>query len=341
MADQVALGLGDLVGWDRLGDHAAQLVGNHLDRERGAVDVDAGLHGEGARVAIARVAAKHVVRKTTPLADLGKEARRHATADDGLPDSHRVAIFVCCAQSIDAQHDVGLVTLTLLDGHDRLGNRGHDRLWQLWRRFGGESTKALAHLGYEALGDAATQSNRDALGLVPRAQVVGKRLARRGPHRLLGADDRAADWRVAIARRVVDLAHDVARRIRVHVDLFDDHALLALELFGIELRVEKHVGQDVERSRCVGGRALDVVRGHLLARKSVELATDAVDLGRDVACRWAALRTLKQHVLGEVGDACRRGLLAARAGGDGDDDGDAGGVAHRGAEDAGAVGKSL
>ena len=58
------------------------------------------------------------------------------------------------------------------------------------------------------------------------------------------------------------------------------------------------------------GRALDVVGGQLLAGEGVELAADAVDLGRDVARRGPALGALEEHVLGEVCDA---GVGAARS----------------------------
>ena len=130
------------------------------------------------------------------------------------------------------------------------------------------------------------------------------------------------------AHLVPDLADVVAGRVEVHVDLLDDHALLALELLLVEARVQEHVGEDVDRDRRRPRGALDVVGGQLLAREGVELAADAVDLAGDVARGGAPLGALEEHVLGEVRDARRLGPLEAGAGGDADDDGHARRVAH-------------
>src|SRR6266508_2208871 len=86
------------------------------------------------------------------------------------------------------------------------------------------------------------------------------------------------------------------------------------DLLGIELGVAQHVDEDVERDIARLGGALDVVPGVLLAGEGVELAADGVDLLGDVACRRPALRSLEEHVLGEVRDAVGVGRLVARAG---------------------------
>jgi hypothetical protein len=129
----------------------------------------------------------------------------------------------------------------------------------------------------------------------------------------------------------------VAGRVEVHVDLLDDHALLALELLLVEARVQEHVGEDVDGDRRGARGALDVVGGQLLAGEGVELAADAVDLARDVARGGAPLGALEEHVLGEVRDARGGGSLEAGAGGDADDDGHARRVAHGGGEHPHAV----
>ena len=102
---------------------------------------------------------------------------------------------------------------------------------------------------------------------------------------------------------------------------------------------EQHVGQHVDGDARRVGRALDVVGRQLLAGEGVELAADAVDLGRDVARRGAALGALEEHVLGEVGDAGRRRLLVAGARGEADEDGDGRRAVHAGRQDAHAVGE--
>ena len=108
---------------------------------------------------------------------------------------------------------------------------------------------------------------------------------------------------VAVEELVVDTADEVARRVEVHVHLLDDDALLAVDLLGVEARVADHVDEHVERHVAGAGGALDVVARELLARERVELAADAVDLGRDRACGGPPLGALEEHVLGEVGDS--------------------------------------
>ena len=110
----------------------------------------------------------------------------------------------------------------------------------------------------------------------PRWFVNVSRVA--APDRLLGADDVAAERRVAVAEAVVHAREIARRRVDVHVHLFDDHALLALDLLGVEERVQEHVAEHVDRDRDVLLRALDVVAGVLLAGERVELGADAIDL---------------------------------------------------------------
>ena len=88
---------------------------------------------------------------------------------------------------------------------------------------------------------------------------------------------------IAKEQLVVDAADEVARRVEVHVHLLDDHALLALDVLGLELRVAEHVDEHVERDVAGLGRAIHVVAGVLRAGEGVELAADRVDLAGDVA----------------------------------------------------------
>src|SRR5919106_1485503 len=98
-----------------------------------------------------------------------------------------------------------------------------------------------------------------ATGSGPAVEVAEERLARGRADGLLRPDDVPAERLVAVEELVVDAVHVVPRRVVVHVHLLDDHALLALDLLRIELRVAEHVDKDVERGVAVLRRALDVV----------------------------------------------------------------------------------
>ena len=146
---------------------------------------------------------------------------------------------------------------------------------------------------------------------VPVIEVPEKGVAGSRAHGLLRADDVPAERLVAVEKLVVDRVDVVARRVDVHVHLLDDHALLALDLLGVEPRVAKHVDEDVEGDVAMLGGALHVVPGVLLARERVELAADRVDLAGDLPGGRPALGALEEHVLGEVGDTVR--LAASRS----------------------------
>ena len=128
---------------------------------------------------------------------------------------------------------------------------------------------------------------------------------------------------------MVDAPDVVPRRVEVHVHLLDDHALLALDLLGVELRVAEHVDEDVERPAPVLGGALDVVPRVLLAGEGVELRADPVHLVADDLRRRPVLRALEEHVLGEVRDPARLGSLVAGSGREHDEAGDRLDLRHR------------
>ncbi len=185
------------------------------------------------------------------------------------------------------------------------GGRGLARLRRL--QVAEQPLDVRTHVAVEPSRDPDDHSRR----LVPAIQIAEEGLARCVPHGLLAADDVPAERLVAVEHVVIDAADEVARRVEVHVHLLDDHALLALDLLRVELRVPQHVGEHVERDAAVLRRALDVVARVLLAREGVELAADAVDLDADVARGRTPLRPLEEHVLAEVRDPVRlRGLVA-------------------------------
>ena len=178
-----------------------------------------------------------------------------------------------------------------------------------------------------------------ALRRVPLVDVIEERLAGRGLDRLLRPERLPAERVVAEHQRLVDRADVVARGVLVHVHLLEDHALLALDLLGVEAGVAEHVEQHVEGGVAPLAGAADVVARVLLRGEGVELAADPVDQGRQVARGRAALRALEEHVLGEVRDAAILGALVARAGREHDETGDRLGVRERGGEHAELVGE--
>ena len=145
------------------------------------------------------------------------------------------------------------------------------------------------------------------------AVVVEELLLVEPAHRLGGAEDRLAQRMVLPETLREQFVHQHVGIVFVDLDLFQNHAALALDVGGGEDRVQHQVGQHVERDGHVVGERLDVEADGLLAGEGVEVAADRVHLARNVL-RGAGARAFEEHVLHEVRDAVGLGGLAARAG---------------------------
>ncbi len=69
----------------------------------------------------------------------------------------------------------------------------------------------------------------------------------------------------------------LARLIEVHGDLFLDDVAFFVDFGGIEVGVEKHVGEDIEEAGEVFGAGFGVEAGVLFAGEGVEIAAEAFD----------------------------------------------------------------
>ena len=154
-----------------------------------------------------------------------------------------------------------------------------------------------------------------------------------------GAEDGAAEG-VALPEVLgEELVDEVVGVVLVHLDLFEDDALLAGDVLGGEGGVEDEVGEEVECGGDVLVEDLDVEADGLFAGEGVEVAADGVDLAGELL-GGAGGGALEDHVLDEVGDAVEGGGLVAGAGVDPDAHGDGADVGHGLGEDEQAVGQA-
>ena len=118
-----------------------------------------------------------------------------------------------------------------------------------------------------------------------------------------------------------DFVDQIVGRVLDHLDLFEDHLLLALDVVLREQRIADQIGEDVDGQRQVLVQHLQVIAGVFLRRERVDLAADGVHLLRYFFCT-PARSALEEHVLDEVRDAGLLGGLVARAARQPDADGD-------------------
>ena len=247
------------------------------------VEVDARLRVERAGVGVGVVRAVDVVGEAAALAHLEEEARRHARAEHGREQLQRVAVGMLERQARHADADLRLVGRP----SGARATCGPVAVRQLGRRRGsrgrspGSRRTCSSSVGDQILADHAADADDHAVGRVPLFDVVDERVAVRAADRVLRAERLPAERVVAEHEPLVHRADVVARRVEVHVHLLEDHALLALDLLGVELRVADHVDEHVERGVAVGAGATDVVARVLLRGEGVELAADPVDEGRE------------------------------------------------------------
>ena len=78
-----------------------------------------------------------------------------------------------------------------------------------------------------------------------------------------------------------DLVDQIVGRVLDHLDLFEDHLLLALDVVLGEQRIADQIGEDVDGERQVLVEHLEVIAGVFLRREGVDLPADRIDLLRD------------------------------------------------------------
>ena len=93
-------------------------------------------------------------------------------------------------------------------------------------------------------------------------------------NRLDRTQDVLTERMTAEMRGLGGIVGDRHRIILIHLDFFDDHLLLGVEVF-LAKRGAEDVGEDVERLRQILGKAGDVVEGVFLGGLRVVLGADA------------------------------------------------------------------
>ena len=136
------------------------------------------------------------------------------------------------------------------------------------------------------------------------------------------------------------LMHQIIGRVLDHLDLFEDHLFLALDVFVAKRWVEHEIRENVERAGQVLIEHFDVVAGTLLRRERIQLSANRIDRLRDVLGSPPS-RSFEQHVLDEMRDASALVVFMPRATCQPDADTDGPHVRHRLGDKAEAVSENL
>ena len=117
---------------------------------------------------------------------------------------------------------------------------------------------------------------------VMRVHEAVQRLALHVADDRLGAQHRAAHRLRGVGGGLEMVEHDVVRRVIGLADFLQDHAALALQLFGLEGRVAEDIADDVDAEAEIFLQQLDVIGGLLARGIGVDMAADILDRLGDV-----------------------------------------------------------
>ncbi len=137
-----------------------------------------------------------------------------------------------------------------------------------------------------------------------------------------------------------EFVEKILRIVHVHLNLFEDDLPLFSDVVGIEERPEDEIGHDVEGDGKMFVQHLHVEADLLLGGEGVQHAADGIHLAGD-GFGGAALGTLEDHVLHEVGKAVFVRSFAAGAVADPNSNGNRADVRHGLRNGDEAVGKDL
>src|SRR5687768_16334900 len=160
--------------------------------------------------------------------------------------------------------------------------------------------------------DIPRGGNDNSLRLIARFEKVNEILPAKSVDGFLAAANRPADRMIFEKIQVEKIVHVVIRRVFGLRDLLQNDGSLALDLFGIETGVQKDITQEIDRQRQILVEHLGVIASILFGGKRIDDAADGVHLFGDLR-RAAALGTLEQQVLDEVGNAVFSFAFMARA----------------------------
>src|SRR5204863_5357149 len=131
--------------------------------------------------------------------------------------------------------------------------------------------------------------------------------------RIFGAEDGLAQWLVLPEILGEDLMYQIIWIVLVHLDLFEDHALLSADVVWLENRIQDEVTEHVHRDGHVLIENLCIEADAFLSGEGVHVAADGVHLAGDIE-GGSRLRPFEDHVLHEVRNAIDLRVFMARAG---------------------------
>ena len=123
--------------------------------------------------------------------------------------------------------------------------------------------------------------------------------------------DRKTERMRGKVRTTKDLAKELLGRVVGHLQLLDDHALLALHFLLVELRIAEHIGEKVECVFKLVVDHLDRESGFFMRRECFERTAESILLDGDVEC-GSFLSPFKDSVFDEVSDTVEFIRLVSR-----------------------------
>jgi hypothetical protein len=305
----VSLGLGQLLGWDRLVADARELAQDRGERRAEVVGVDPGVDLEDAGVGVLGGERVDVVGESRVLADLQEEAAARPVAEQRVEQLQRPLVAVVARQPRDAEAEVRLRGVPLeereaADGQGRGGPPARQGAVALAPRPVHEAHRLV-------VGQVACHGDDRVRGPVPAPPELPDAVGRQGPDGRLVPGDLPAERGVAEERLVEDVVDVLAGVVAVGADLLHDDVPLTVDVLVTQERPLHQLADDLEAALCLAHRQPSPVDRRFPVGRRVRGPTDALDGLRHGARRGVRVRSLEGQVLHEVGKARLLAVLHA------------------------------
>ena len=232
--------------------------------------------------------------------DLTPKQRAVAVAQQGRQKVERGRILVHQAGDGPCQHtarDLHLLVPVLLPGGELRGFRRHQHRGETRPR---RTSETLSHFRLHGLDvDVPYDDHHQVIGDVARTIISRQIFTRNHRENILMANDRLPVGMLAERHRKQGVPEAVIGVVSRHRDLAQDDVALLGHLIRRQGRVQRRVGEDVDRQAYALAREIDVINGAIEGGVGVDVAPGALHGGADVAPRTPR-GPLEEHVLEKV-----------------------------------------
>ena len=145
--------------------------------------------------------------------------------------------------------------------------------------------------------DISREGNGDTAPLIPLCHQLAEVLWFCRGYDICPPNDRYAEgmfWKKSFGEDIVD---EVFRVIVPLLDLFENHATLAVCLFDRKQRIRQHIGKDINGGCDIPRKSPHVITGMLTVREGIHVTANRIHFICNLFWGWTLCGAFEHHVL--------------------------------------------